>query len=199
MELKDVLSMLIAAIPTLIGVWKLFKDVNWSLPKTTKYNHLLDNYSACLEPLEVAFLQSEIKKEVKKNVLRVLNPAFRNMLLYVRANCHLDMASWRWVHLAPHIQMKYGKFFIRYKGKYRLYRWGFRGFAAFYFAVGTLYAVRIYNPNVLVYQFLAMMLFLACIFMGGIFWGLLPGKKIIKKYNVELLKIDGAGFSACRQ
>ncbi|NDJ58741.1 hypothetical protein GWD52_17450 [Enterobacteriaceae bacterium 4M9] len=199
MELKDVLSMLIAVIPAMIGVWKLFKDVNWSLPKTTKYNHLLDNYSACLDPLEVAFLKSEIKKEVKQNVLRVLNPKFRNRLLYVRTHCHLDISAWRWGHLAPHIQMKYGKFFIRYKGRYRLCRWGFRAFAVFYFTFGTLYAVRIYNPDVVFYQFLAVMFFLACVFMGGVFWGLLPGKKIIKKYNAALLKIDGADFSAyCR-
>ncbi len=196
MELKDGLSMLIAAIPAIIGVWKLFKDVNWSLPKTTKYNHLLDNYSACLSPLEIAFLQAEIKKEVKQNVLRVLNPKFRNLLLYVRANCFLNIPSWRWTHLAPHIQMKYDKFFIRYKGKYRLYRWGFRAFATFYFFSGTLYAIRIYNPTLLFYQILALVLFLSCMFMGGVFWGLLPGKKTIARYNVELLKIDGAGFSA---
>ncbi|EKF2845099.1 TPA: hypothetical protein ACHKJN_002368 [Escherichia coli] len=73
MDTKDIISLvgvIISAITAPVGVYKLFKDASWFLPKTTKFSHILKNYPEHIEPSDVEFMKAEIKREVKKKYIR---------------------------------------------------------------------------------------------------------------------------------
>ncbi|MCE1485300.1 hypothetical protein LWT92_20560 [Enterobacter hormaechei] len=76
MEIKDILTfagLVITSITAAVGVYKLFKDVSWFLPKATRYTHLFEKYSEYIDPLEMEFMKAEIKRDVKKSVLGMKN------------------------------------------------------------------------------------------------------------------------------
>ncbi|WP_395305488.1 hypothetical protein [Enterobacter sp. ECC-019] len=198
MEIKDTLAfvgLIITTITAAVGVYKLFKDVSWFLPKATRFSHITENYSEYIDPLEMDFMKSEIKRDVKKSILGVTNQGVRRLVLYVRTYSELNMPSWRWGHLAPHIQYKYDRFFIRYKGKYKRYRFYTKIAAIFYILFGFVFPLSLLNKGA-GYMMLGVVLMLSCLFMALMFWILLPGRKEINRYNVELLKIDTSKYQA---
>lgn len=198
MEIKDTLAffgLIITTITAAIGVYKLFKDVSWFLPKATKFTHIFENYSEYIDPLEMEFMKAEIKRDVKKSVLGINNLKFRRLVLYIRTYSELNLPSWRWGHLAPHVQCKYDRFFIRYKGKYKRYRLYAKLAAIFYVIFGLAFPLSLLN-NGMGYMILGVVLMLSCLFMTFMFWMLFPGRKKIKEYNNALLKIDASKYDA---
>ncbi|MEB6076110.1 hypothetical protein MXF17_05720 [Klebsiella aerogenes] len=198
MEIKDILTfagLVITSITAAVGVYKLFKEVSWFLPKATRYSHIFEKYSEYIDSLETEFMKAEIKRDVKKSVLGMKNKKLRQLVLYVRTHSELNMPSWRWGHLAPHIQQKYGKFFIRYKGKYSRYRLYAKFAAVFYVVFGLVFPSTLLNDGT-GYMIVGIILMLSCLYMAVTFWSLLPGRKLITKYNTELLKIDASKYQA---
>lgn len=196
MEIKDILTfagLVITSITTAVGVYKLFKDVSWFLPKATRYSHIFEKYSEYINPLEIEFMKAEIKRDVKKSVLGMRNKKLRQLILYVRTHSELNIPSWRWGHLAPHIRQKYGKFFIRYKGKYSRYRLYAKLTAIFYVIFGLVFPSTLLNDGT-GYMIIGIILMLSCLYMAAMFWSLLPDRKLINKYNSELLKIDASKY-----
>ena len=196
MEIKDTLAfvgLIIATITAAVGVYKLFKDVSWFLPKATIFSHIFENYSDYIDPLEMEFMKSEIKRDVKKTILGITNQELRRLVLYVRTYSELSMPSWRWGHLAPHIQCKYDRFFICYKGKYKRYRLYTKIAAIFYVLFGLVFPLSLLKHGT-GYMILGVVLMLSCLFMAFMFWILLPGRKEINKYNMQLLKIDTSKY-----
>ncbi|EMH4164284.1 hypothetical protein RJ498_003595 [Pluralibacter gergoviae] len=192
METKDIIAiagLIVASLPAATGIYKLFKDVSWFLPKATKYSHLLANYSNYLDPIEKVFVVEEIKREVKKSVLRVSDTKIRHLVLYIRTNSELRMPEWRWAHLAPHIRKKYNKFFIVYKGKYNRYRLFSKLAAVFYVIFGLVFPSTLLKegPGLMV---LGIVLMLSCLYMARTFWTLFPGRKKVNEYNAQLLRIN---------
>ena len=196
MEIKDILTfagLVITSTTAAVGVYKLFKDVSWFLPKATRYTHLFEKYSEYIDPLEMEFMKAEIKRDVKKSVLGMKNKKLRQLVLYIRTHSELNMPSWRWGHLAPHIQKKYDKFFIRYKGKYSRYRLCAKLAAIFYIVFGLIFPSTLLKDGT-GYMIVGIILMLSCLYMAVMFWSLLPNRKLINKYNVELLKIDARKY-----
>ncbi|WP_165465039.1 DUF2207 domain-containing protein [Enterobacter cloacae] len=196
MEIKDIFTfagLVIASITAAGGVYKLFKDVSWFLPKATRYTHLFEKYAEYIDPFEMEFMKTEIKRDVKKSVLGMKNKKLRQLVLYIRTHSELNMPSWRWGHLAPHIQNKYGKFFIRYKGKYSRYRLYAKFGAIFYIVFGLAFPSTLLKHGT-GFTIIGIILMLSCLYMAVMFWSLLPGRKLINKYNVELLKIDARKY-----
>ncbi|EMY6536416.1 hypothetical protein ABCJ02_003103 [Salmonella enterica] len=193
MDLKDIIGLsisVIAVIPVIFGAYKFFQDVSWFLPKATKYSHILEKYVEFLEPQEIEFLKVEMKRDIKRSVLAIKNIKNRNLVLYLRINSDLVMPLWRWAILAPHIQQKYGRFFIIYKGKYRLLRFFSKFMAIVYFIFGLMYSISISA----IAEFLVIpgiLMLIVCIMSAMIFWVLFPCKKKIEAYNAKLLRIDG--------
>ncbi|EKZ6362606.1 hypothetical protein RE061_005003 [Klebsiella aerogenes] len=198
MEIKDILTfagLVITSITAAVGVYKLFKEVSWFLPKATRYSHIFEKYSEYIDSLETEFMKAEIKRDVKKSVLGMKNKKLRQLVLYVRTHSELNMPSWRWGHLAPHIQQKYGKFFIRYKGRYSRYRIYAKFAAVFYVVFGLVFPSTLLNDGT-GYMIVGIILMLSCLYMAVTFWSLLPGRKLINKYNAELLKVDASKYQA---
>lgn len=189
MEWKDIIP-IIGLFAPLIGAMQIFKSVNWSLPKSAKFTYILENHKECLSDLEVKFAKKEIEREVRGSVLKVVNPKFREMILFIRTHSELTMPWWRWGHIAPHIQCENNRFFIRYKGKYLCYRWISKGAAI----LNGIIAFSVLAWSQQIAPFLGVVSFLACLFMAVMFWKLLPDKKVINLYNEELLSIDGDKF-----
>lgn len=198
MDMKDILGLAIAAIaatPAIFGAYKFFKDVSWFLPKATRYSHLMEKYPEFLDPLEIDFLKVEIKRDVKRSVLRIRNIKSRHLVLYIRTNVDMTIPSWQWASLAPHIQNKYGKFFIRYKGKYRRYRIFSKLVSVGYVIFGMAYASFSSQGGTL-FIILGIFMLLTCILISVFFWMLFPGKKKINEYNSQLLKVDSGKYQA---
>lgn len=198
MDMKDILGLAIAAIaatPAIFGAYKFFKDVSWFLPKATRYSHLMEKYPEFLDPLEVDFLKVEIKRDVKRSILRISNIKFRHLVLYIRTSADINIPSWQWASLAPHIKNKYGKFFIRYKGKYRRYRIYSKLMCMAYVIFGLMYSFALSKGGTLL-TVIGILILLMCLLLSVFFWMLLPGEKKIKEYNSQLLKIDSSKYQA---
>ena len=198
MDTKDIISLggvLSSAITAPVGVYKLFKDASWFLPKTTKFSHILKNYPEHIEPSDVEFMKAEIKREVKKSILGISSQKLRTLVIYVRTYSELKMPFWQWGYLAPHIQCKYDRFFIRYKGKYKRCRWCSKVVSIFYLADGLIFFCWSLNYGA-VFIGMSAVLMLLCIWMAFMFWFLFPGRGVIKKYNSQLLKIDASKYQA---
>lgn len=191
MEWKDIIT-LIGLLAPLMGAMQIFKSVSWSLHKSAKFKYILENYKACLSDLEIAFAEKEIERDVRNNMLKAVNPKFREIILYIRTYSELTMPSWRWGHLAPHILYDNNRFFIRYKGRYLRYRLISKVAAVFYVIIA--FSVLIFLQQIS--YLLGIVLFLVCLFMAFMFWILLPGKQVIKLYNVKLLKVDASKYQA---
>ncbi|EER8818043.1 hypothetical protein E5H75_03200 [Escherichia coli] len=196
MEIKDVIALvglIIPGITAAVGVYKLLNDVSWFLSKTTKFSHILENYREYIDPSELEFMKAEIKREIKKSILGMVNLKLRPLILYIRTYSELDMPSWRWWFLAPHIQCKYDRFFIRYKGKYKRYRLYSKIAAIFYLVYGLIFLCLLLNKGT-VYMVLGVVVMLFCLFTVFMFWTLFPGREVINKYNLQLLKVDASKY-----
>ncbi|WP_336284004.1 hypothetical protein [Citrobacter arsenatis] len=198
MDMKDILGLVIAAIaatPAIFGAYKFFKDVSWFLPKATRYSHLMEKYPEFLDPFEVDFLKVEIKRDIKRSVLRISNIKSRNLVLYIRTNAEMTIPSWQWATLAPHIQNKYGKFFIRYKGKYRRYRIYSKLMCIAYIMFGLMYSFAFSLGGTLL-TVIGVSILLISLLLAAFCWMLFPSEKKINEYNSQLLKVDSGKYQA---
>lgn len=190
---KDIFTLISTALTTAVSLWTFFKDGGWSLSKAKKFSLILEKYKGFMSEREVEFAKKEIERNVKQNILRIKDANLRSLILFVRINSELIMPWWRWGHIVCHIQYKYNKFFIRYNGKYRHNRYLFMSFAIFCLVVGVGLVVSS-RSEPLGFRIMGYILLLFYSIMSILFWNILPGEKIIKKYNKELLNIDGSKY-----
>lgn len=176
---------------TVVAIFPLLKGINFSLGKAAKNKAILEKYKEYLSPVEKLYLESIVRKDIQRSILRTRGLVLRDEIIFLRAKCDMDISLFRWSVISQFISIKYNRFFIRYNGSYRKYRWGFR-VAALLYAMFGLWNYTTVSSTIHIPTYLNLILLLATLGVSVLFWFIYPNKKLIKKYNVYFAKVDAS-------